>query len=515
MSRRPAIVAGILAAASAAAALGVAVSSRNLEPRLRDWIVSSLSTSLESEVEIGTISLEWIPLKLRAHNLTVRHHGRTDIAPLLVVSSFTVDLKPTELWSSIIEHVTVDGLEVNIPPKDPETGKRPLPVPTSSGSDSSSSGLVVKRLTATNTRFSVIPREAGKNAKVWDIFELDLKNLRAGEPATFVAALVNPIPYGKIEASGQLGPWQSDEPGTSAISGEYTFAADLGTIAGLAGDLNAVGTMAGTIERIATRGDTRTREFRLTDLDGIGLPLLTSYDALVDGTKGDVELRRVDVDLGNSHFHVSGAVEGTKGKKGKRVAVNLKSDAADLAELLRFVSKAAQPPARGTLRIDAALDLPQGPESVLDRVAIEGSVKADQVRFTNRGVQDKIDELSRRGQGKPTDTSIDDMASRMSTKFVLQAGVFTYQSLSFDVEGAKVNLNGTHSLRSRSVNLAGEVLLLATVSRTQTGFRSWLLKPFDPLFRKNGAGTRLAIRVEGTQNQPKVGLEIGKTLRGS
>ena len=48
-----------------------------------------------------------------------------------------------------------------------------------------------------------------------------------------------------------------------------------------------------------------------------------------------------------------------------------------------------------------------------------------------------------------------------------------------------------------------------------TGYKSWLLKPFDPLFKKNGAGTRLVIRVEGTQDQPKVGLEIGKTLRGS
>jgi hypothetical protein len=214
-------------------------------------------------------------------------------------------------------------------------------------------------------------------------------------------------------------------------------------------------------------------------------------------------------------LHASGTVEGTKGKKGKRVAVNLKSDATDLGELLRFVSKAAQPPASGTLMIDAALDLPQGPENILDRVTIEGSVRAERVKFTNRGVQDKIDELSRRGQGRPTDMSIDEMASRMSTKFALADGVFTYQGLSFNVEGATVTLDGTHSLRSKSVRLAGVVLLSATVSRTQTGFRSWLLKPFDPLFRKNGAGTRLAIRVEGTQDQPKVGLEIGRTLRGS
>ena len=57
-----------------------------------------------------------------------------------------------------------------------------------------SDGLVVKRLTATNTRLAIIPREAGKNPKVWDIYELDMKNLRSNEPATFTASLVNPIP---------------------------------------------------------------------------------------------------------------------------------------------------------------------------------------------------------------------------------------------------------------------------------------------------------------------------------
>ena len=77
-----------------------------------------------------------------------------------------------------------------------------------------------------------------------------------------------------------------------------------------------------------------------------------------------------------------------------------------------------------------------------------------------------------------------------------------------------MQLDGTHSLRSKAVDLSGVVLLEATVSQTQTGYKSWLLKPFDPLFRKNGAGTRLVITVAGTQDQPKIGLDVGKTLKG-
>jgi hypothetical protein len=498
----------------AAGAAGIVYSAQRLEPRLHRWVTETLSRSLESDVELAQVSLNWIPLRLHARELTVRHHGRTDVPPLLVVSSFTVDLRPTDLWSSTVDRVWVDGLEVNIPPKDPDTGKRPLPNPKQGDGDGGAKGLVVRRLTATNTRFSIIPRESGKNPKVWDVFELDLENLRADERATFKAALINPIPYGKIDASGTFGPWQSGEPGASAIEGDYTFAADLGTIEGLAGQLNAEGTMTGSIEQIVTKGRTETPDFRLTELEGAALPLQTTYDAVVDGTKGDVDLNVVDVKLGKSAFRAKGVVEGTKGLKGKRVVVNVKSESADLGELLQLVSKSKKSPAAGVLIIDAALDLPQGKQPVLDRVALEGTVRAERVRFASDGVQDKIDELSRRAQGRPEDDSIEDVASRMTATFSLRRGIFTYDGLSFKVQGADIRLAGTHSLKSKAIAFAGVALLTAPVSKTQTGFKSILLKPFDPLFRKEGAGTRLAIKVEGTQDQPKIGLDFGKTLKG-
>ena len=515
MSIRARIAVGVLLLVVSVAAIGLIYSARTLEPRLHEWVLSTLSESLESEVELGSVHLSWVPLRLHAKNLTVRHHGRTDIPPVFVVSSFTVDLRLADFWSSTIDRVWVDGLEVSIPPRNQKTGEWQIPVPKSDDSSSGSAdGLVIRHLMATNARFTVIPRQERKNAKVWDIFELDLRNLRADQPATFTAALINPIPYGKVEASGTFGPWQSSEPGTTAIAGDYSFAGDLGTIDGLAGQLDAKGKMSGTIEQIATTGHTQTPDFRLTELHGDSLPLETTYDAVVDGTRGDVELNSVAVKLGRSTFNARGVVEGTHGIKGKRVAVNVRSNSADLSELLRFVSETSKPIADGALTIDATLDLPQGKASILDRVEIDGSVRAERVKFTNSAVQDKIDELSRRAQGRPADQSIDDVASLMAVKFALTKGVFTYEGLSFRVEGADIRLAGTHSLRSRAINLSGVALLNASVSQTQTGFKRILLKPFNPLFHKDGAGTRLVIKVAGTQDQPQIGLDFGKTLRG-
>jgi len=517
MSRRVRLAIGILGGLTVAVTVGVVVALRQLEPRLHAWVISTLTQSLESEIELGPVGLSWYPLRLTARDLIVRHHGRTDIPPLLVVSSFTVDLQPGDLWGSTVEHVHVDGMEIHIPPRDQVTGKRPMPKITMGHGprDDSGARVVVRRLTATNTRLVMVPRIEGKNPKVWDIFELEIENLSSTSESPFRAALVNPIPYGRIESTGRFGPWRSDEPSLTALAGEYTFAADLGTIDGLEGQLNAVGQMNGVLEKIATGGETRTEAFRLTELNGRSLPLTTAYEAVVDGTKGDVDLTRVDVALGRSHFHATGTVEGTKGIRGKRIVVNVTSKDADLAELLQLVSKDGPPPAVGMVTLDAAFDLPQGAAKVLDRVTIEGSVGADRLMFTDSGVQEKIDTLSRRAQGRPNDQTIDEVASHVSSRFALRKGVLSYDGLTFDVQGATVRLNGSHALRSKTLALSGEVLLTASASQTLTGLKSWLLKPLDPLLRKHGAGTRLVIRVEGTQDKPKVTLDLGKTIRSN
>jgi len=39
-----------------------------------------------------------------------------------------------------------------------------------------------------------------------------------------------------------------------------------------------------------------------------------------------------------------------------------------------------------------------------------------------------------------------------------------------------------------------------------SGWKRWALKPADPFFSKNGAGTFLRIKVAGTAKEPKFGL---------
>lgn len=272
--------------------------------------------------------------------------------------------------------------------------------------------------------------------------------------------------------------------------------------------------MEGVLEQITTQGGTTTEQFRVKRLHGGSLPLTTRYEALVDGTNGDVALTSVEVGLGKSSFHAHGAIEGTKGIKGKRVVLTVKSEQVDLADLLTFLMTPAKPAARGTLVLDAAFDLRQGDEDVLDRLALGGTVGAERLHFTDTGTQEQIDSLSRRGQGRPADLSIDDMASRVRGTFALKLGILTFKELAFDVKGAAIRLAGRYALEPATLDFSGDVRLTATASNTQTGYKSWLLKPFDPIFRKGGAGTVLAIKIGGTADKPDIGLEIGRTLKG-
>jgi hypothetical protein len=53
----------------------------------------------------------------------------------------------------------------------------------------------------------------------------------------------------------------------------------------------------------------------------------------------------------------------------------------------------------------------------------------------------------------------------------------------------------------------------ARMSDVVGGFKSIFLKPFNPLFSKDGAGTVLPIKITGTRDAPKMGIEMGKIFR--
>ena len=160
--------------------------------------------------------------------------------------------------------------------------------------------------------------------------------------------------------------------------------------------------------------------------------------------------------------------------------------------------------------------MPGRDEDVVEKLALDGRFNIDDGRFQKNALQDKVDALSRKGQGEPNNNAVDNVTSDLAGAFTLRDGVIRFAHLTFGVRGASVQLDGAYGLRSEEIDFKGQLRLDAKVSETTSGFKALLLKAIDPLFARKSKGKTqsvLPIHISGTRKQPKFGLDVGKALR--
>ena len=140
------------------------------------------------------------------------------------------------------------------------------------------------------------------------------------------------------------------------------------------------------------------------------------------------------------------------------------------------------------------------------------------VRFTSGKIQDRIRELSVRGQGRPGEVKSTDPASvqsEMKGNFQMARGVVALPDLAYIVPGAQIQLQGAYGIEGGTLNFSGTARMQATVSQMVGGWKGLLLKPADRFFRKDGAGTEVPIHVGGTRENPDFGIEFGRMKAAS
>ena len=234
--------------------------------------------------------------------------------------------------------------------------------------------------------------------------------------------------------------------------------------------------------------------------------MYTQFDVLVDGTNGDTILQPVHARLGSTSFQTSGAVVKHQGDQRRSIELDVFMPAGHIEDLLTLAAK-GPPFLRGLVRLNAKIAIPPLSGSVKEKLFLLGSFQIAKGEFQRVQVQNKIDELSRRGQGRPNDTDVANIFSSMSGGFRLENQILTFKSLTFEVPGAAVALHGDFSMADNVLDLHGDLKLHAKVSQTLGGWKGWLAKPIDRIFEKNGAGTFLKIQVAGSADAPKFGLD--------
>jgi hypothetical protein len=504
------IVGAVTVVVLAAAAAGIYLYAETLiEQRLRPATIELLERRLDSKVQLDAMKITLSPFSIRGEGLTVRHQGRLDIPPLITIRTFTISAGLQQLWTRRVERVHLEGLELMIPPG--RTADMPkLRPPSEVTVDEDGPDVSIGELVTENALLTITPKSADKDPRVFQIRHLRFGEFQFTRPVPFRAALTNPKPHGEIEAEGSFGPWQAAEPRATPVHGTFVFDADLATIKGIGGALHAKGDFSGPLDYIRTTGKTRTDNFHLST-GGATFPLVTDYVAIVDGTNGDTILERVDAVLGTTRIAASGAVV-KEGARGRRVTLDTKTRGGRLEDLVKLTTRVKRSPMTGTVDVDARLDIPPGDAEVIERMDLEGSFTVARARFTSEMIQDRVDELSRRGLGRPTDERIDDVASNLRGAFRLRNARLQLRSFTFSVDGANVRLAGQYDIAAERLNFAGELRLRAKASQTQTGWKRFVLKIFDPLVDGKDAGTVLPISITGTRAQPKFAADLKKAI---
>jgi hypothetical protein len=479
----------------------------------RKQFVAALADRLDAEVELQELRVHIFPsLRAEGRGLIIRHRDRRDVPPLISIAHFSAESGVVSLFHRHIARVDIAGLDIEIPPdrnRDDSDAAQAARADQAAATADAARTLVVDTLFSTDARLAIIPEDAGKPPKVWDIHDLRMRSVSSNTAMPFEATLDNAVPPGAITTSGTFGPWARDEPGRTPLDGVFTLSrADLSAFNGISGLLAAHGRFGGRLERIDVHGETDTPEFKVNT--GLPVPLHARYHAIVDGTNGNTILDEVDASFLNTSIVARGAVAGEPQRPGRTVTLDLTMSQGRLEDVLRLAIKAPVPPMVGSLRLATKFVLPPGEEEVVRRLRLAGRFTIAGTRFTDRTVQDKINELSHRGSGKVRDAEIPGVASRFDGSFRLGGGRLEIPNVTFDVPGSIVDLAGTYDLVPETLNFKGTLFMDAKVSDTTTGFKHFLLKLADPLFRRNGGGSAIPIRVTGRRSDPSFGLDKGR-----
>jgi AsmA-like C-terminal region len=546
---------GISAAGLAAFIVGLLILAHHAEPLLRARILQALEDHFHAHVELGSFHITlrnglwaegkglriWQPVEATGRDVGSSNGASPQIGkPIVQLEAFRfhapLEYDPAKPFR--ISVVELSGLYVDVPPH--HKFEHGLPTATGSAKDANAGetannengstlsssatnrllSFMVESLDCHNAQLTMETDKPGKLPMVFSISHLTVSGIQADKPFAFRAELINPRPTGIIHAHGNIGPWDVSDPGATPLNGDYLFEqANLGDFKGVAGILSSNGHYSGTLRNITVDGQTDTPEFRLDRFE-TPVHLSTRFHALVDGTDGDTQLEPVNAVLDQSHFQVRGqVVRATAVQNGGLVSlghdIQLTMDIEDgqLDDFMKLVTHTGVPFLTGSLTLKGKLEIPPGTADVKDHLKLDGTFSLNEVRFTSSKVQDRVSELSQRGQGNPGDAQTANSASVRSTMkgyFHMDNGVVALPALEYTVPGAVINLKGTYGIDNGALDFAGTARMQATVSQMVGGWKGLLLKPVDPFFKKDGAGALVPIHVKGTRDNPDFGVDLDR-----
>jgi hypothetical protein len=492
-------------------AVGVAVVAILLAwnwPFTQAAITKTLADRFAREVKIRNFRRTYFPPGCVAEGVDFMHRKRKDLPPLISVETLTIRGSYSGMLRihKVINYIHVAGLHIRVPPKNPDSSEQTFPLTNSV----SGKTLTIGEITTDGVVLEFLSEQPAEDRFTLRIDHLTLDHVGESDPVTFHARFSNTEPPGEIRSDGRFGPWNEDDPGSTQLSGSYTYEhAKLGVFEGIGGTLSSRGKFGGTLGHIDAEGDIDVPDFNVSG-SGNKEHVASNFQAVVDGTNGDTYLTRVESHFGGTTVISQGDVKDQPGQHGKTVTLNMNIPQGRIEDLLRLFTESARPAEIGTVRLETKVQWAPGPQSFLRRLRLDGDFGIGSGRFTAPAVQEPVNRLaeSARGESKhreEADTSI--VLSNLKGHVSANGGVAKLSKISFTEPGTVAEIQGTYDLLDNKVDLRGVLRTSGKLPDTTSGFKSLVLKSLGPLLKKKSI-TVVPFAITGTSSNPSFALDL-------
>ncbi|MGH9586696.1 MAG: AsmA-like C-terminal region-containing protein [Acidobacteriaceae bacterium] len=433
-----------------------------------------------------------------AKELTLRRNLSPGSAPIgsardLVVQGTWTDLL---LLRKRVMLVDIVGLHLVIPPMGSSELQKDFPV--GSSADFAGPSMSVQELHVHRAVLDIMRTDGSRYS--YAIKEAIIRNLRMGQPISYFLDMRNSAPLaGHIVARGSFGPLIPKNLGATPLSGKFTFGpANLNQVGELHGTMSGKGHFSGRLTSIEGYATANVTDFAVSD--GRPAAVSGSLQCTVNGLNADVVLHTMAVKTGETTIHAGGDMVGWP----KVIDMDLTVAKGRAQDVLRpFLHDSS--PITGVVWLKSHAHLaPAGPGTAfLKRLTMEGHFDVPDERVTIPSTEKMLSQFSERAQGEKQDDDADVLSS-LEGPATIRNGLVSTRGLMFEVPGAKAKLHGWYNLSSGAVHLDGTMKMKSDISHAETGFKSLLLKPLAPFFKKKKAGAVVPIAITGKPNHYKV-----------
>ena len=507
----PLWVHAVIVAVGALLAVAVVFISANWPYRHRK-IAPLLEDVLASQVTFTGYHRTYFPNPgFVATGITMRRRSAPNLPPLGHVDTMIVQ----GTWSDLVmlrqrvELVDITGLHVVVPPIGSKENHEDFP--PGSGSDFTGPDTSIERFVVHKSLLE-IQRLGGKPFS-FPIKQLEIRNLHKGEALNYAVEMQNAIPTGYILARGSMGPMNAKDFASTPVSGNFAFTqVNLHDVGDISGTLDAHGVFKGTLAAMEVETNAETKNFAVTD--GKPTPVEATMRGTLYGSNGDLDIHSIDVRIRETSIHAVGSIKGNP--KVTNFDISLERGRAEDV-MQPFVQE--EVPITGSVWLKSHAYVGPPGDGFMERLRMTGVLNVPAERLSDRDDEKSLSAFSERAQGnrkpntgvapdnKPMDVTKDALSS-VRGAVRLENGVVSTSRVTFKVPGAEATMAGTFRFDGEVAHLTGNLKMDTDISHTTTGFKSFLLKPLAPFFKKKNAGAVVPIAVTGTPGHYQITQDI-------